>query len=279
MRFSYPGVPAGLLPKGFVGIDLAIGLQQPLYDPDSNYAQVDPVTAVTAKGNAAIGIDPNDPAVIVAANGGSDQLYVRQGDTDMLQRAINILSAQDYTGGLFVDDAFGRILGTLPMSAVGLTGSAVTPQPSIAISFTTSDTGCEKPIACGVEVADTGLQQGQGMHGTFARADTSIAHLLHLDIPAKGTLIGRVLSETLTNSPVVPGYTRRNLVSAPGANGNVTRLNYQILGGYIVLRCGQAIPTARSACGKRKPNVVATKDQSSSMPPAPCDICCVNRKL
>ena len=25
---------------------------------------------------------------------------------------------------------------------------------------------------CAVEIADTGLQQGQGMHGSFSRADT-----------------------------------------------------------------------------------------------------------
>ena len=258
VRHSYPGVPAGFLPPGFVAIDLAIGLGQNLYDPDSNYAQVDPTLARTANGSGVIGSDPNNPLVVVAANGGSDLIYVRQGDTSTLNRVVSILSAQDYTSGLFVDDAFGSVPGTLPMSAVGLKGSAVTPQPSVAISFKTFDTGCGTPTACGVEVADTGLQQGQGMHGNFTRADTFIiggaigpdflsgftdpaptsnadvgmtmANLLHLSIPAKGTLVGRVLSEAMTGGGSVPGYARQTLNSAPDANGNVTRLDYEVLG-------------------------------------------------
>jgi len=257
-QFRYTGVPAGLLPRGFVGIDLAIGLGQSLYDPDSNYAQVNPTSAFTANGNAVIGNDPNDPLVVVAANGGSDLIYVRQGDHDTLARVAAILSKQDYTSGLFVDDAFGTVPGTLPMTAVGLKGSAVTPQPSIAISFATSDTGCGNPMACGVEVADTGLQQGQGMHGTFGRADTmntmgaigpdfrhgftdtapasnadigmTIASILRLDIPAKGKLVGRVLSEALKGGGPVPVSTRQVLNSEPDAQGNVTRLAYQRLG-------------------------------------------------
>ncbi len=258
IRYSYTGVPSGLLPRGFVGIDLAIGLSQSLYDPDSNYAQVNPTSAFTANGNAVIGNDPNDPLVVVAANGGSDLIYVRQGDTDTLAKVVAILSQQDYASGLFVDDAFGAMPGTLPMSAVGLKGSAVTPQPSLAISFATSDTGCGNPVACGVEVADSGLQQGQGMHGSFGRADTlvnmgaigpdfrrgfidpapasnadvgmTIANLLQLDIPAKGKLVGRVLSEALRGGGPVPTSTREVLNSEPDALGNVTRLAYQRLG-------------------------------------------------
>ena len=258
VRISYPDVPAGLLPRGFVGIDLAIGLQQTLFDPDNNYAPVNPFTAFTNSGNAVIGSDPNNPLVVVAANGGSDLIYVRQGDTATLNRVVSLLSAQDYTSGLFVDDAFGAIPGTLPMSAVGLKGSAVTPQPSVAISFKTSDTGCGTPTACGVEVADSGLQQGQGMHGTFGRADTmntmgaigpdflsgftdsapasnadlgmTVASILRLNIPAKGRLIGRVLSEAMTGGGSIPTYTRNTLDSAPDASTNITRLNYQILG-------------------------------------------------
>ena len=256
---TYPGVPAGLLPKGFVAIDLAIGLGLPLFDPDAKYAQVDPKIAPTANGNAAIGTDPNNPLVVVAANGGSDLIYVRKGDKDTLNRVAAILSAQDYTSGLFVDDDFGSVRGTLPMSAIGLKGTAVTPQPSIAISFATRDTGCGKPTACGVEIADSGLQQGQGMHGSFGRADTrntmaaigpdfrehfedpapasnadlgiTIAKILQLDIPAKGKLVGRVLTEAMGGP--TPNHDRETLRSEPDSNGNVTALKYQSLGSTL----------------------------------------------
>ncbi len=33
-------------------------------------------------------------------------------------------------------------------------------------------TGCDEPTNCSVEVADTVLRQGQGMHGSFGRGDT-----------------------------------------------------------------------------------------------------------
>src|SRR5215468_8593197 len=46
------------------------------------------------------------------------------------------------------------------------------PRPAIAISFRSFDTVCGEPVLCTVEVADTALQQGQGMHGSFSRADT-----------------------------------------------------------------------------------------------------------
>lgn len=74
--------------------------------------------------------------------------------------------------GLFVDDALGAIPGTLPLSAINLKGSALTPIPAIVINFKSQATGCKTPALCTAEVADTGLQQGQGMHGSFSRADT-----------------------------------------------------------------------------------------------------------
>jgi hypothetical protein len=40
------------------------------------------------------------------------------------------------------------------------------------VNFRSYATGCDKPVMCAVNVADSGLQQGQGMHGSFSRADT-----------------------------------------------------------------------------------------------------------
>src|SRR5262249_56226082 len=71
-------------------------------------------------------------------------------------------------------DDLGAIPGTLPISSIDLKGSAITPIPAIVVNFRTFSTGCADPLTCTVEVADTLLQQGQGMHGTFSRADTII---------------------------------------------------------------------------------------------------------
>ncbi|SEP10897.1 hypothetical protein SAMN05444123_10867 [Rhodopseudomonas pseudopalustris] len=58
------------------------------------------------------------------------------------------------------------------MSALGLKGKAVTPTPAIVVNFRSYASGCAEPTTCSVQVADTVLRQGQGMHGSFSRGDT-----------------------------------------------------------------------------------------------------------
>jgi hypothetical protein len=116
---------------------------------------------------------------------------------------------------------------------------------------------CGEPVRCTVEVADTILQEGQGMHGSFSRADTwnfmamqgpdfkaqfvdpapasnadigrTIAHLLGLEVSEKGKLLGRVLSEALPNG-ALPQVTSRVVISEPAANGLSTIANTQTVG-------------------------------------------------
>ncbi len=151
----------------------------------------------------------------------------------------------------------GKFPGTLTLDDIALEGSAVTPMPAIAISFRSFDTVCGEPVRCTVEVADTVLQQGQGMHGSFSRADTwnfmamqgpdfksqftdpapvsnadlgrTIAQLMHLDVADKGKLIGRLLAEMLPNG-AVPEVTSRGVTSSPAPNGLVTVINMQAVG-------------------------------------------------
>ena len=148
-------------------------------------------------------------------------------------------------------DTLGRIPGTLPLSAIGLVGSAVMPQPAIIVNFRSFSTGCADPTTCGVEIADTALKQGQGMHGSFSRADTrnamgaagpsfrqrfestapasnadlgkTIAHLMGLKAQDKGKLVGRVLTEALPNG-LMPMVQSNVLRSEPDSLGNVTML-------------------------------------------------------
>jgi arylsulfatase A-like enzyme len=245
---SYKDVPANQLPPGFLAIDLAHGLGLSLYDPDSKNAEV-PAGIAPSRGNGLIGSDPAKPQVVVAANGGSDLVYLPTNDKALAAKIVALLSAQDYVSGLFVDDALGKIAGTLPLSAIALKGTAATPTPAIAVNFRSFSTGCADPTTCGVEVADTGLQQGQGMHGSFSRADTrnimaalgpsfrqrfedtapasnadlgkTIARLLGLKVADKGKLVGRVLIEALPNGamPTVQSHVVR---SDPDALGHVT---------------------------------------------------------
>ena len=142
-----------------------------LYDPDTKSARVD-ANSYPTRSNGLIGLDPANPDVVVAANGGSDLVYLPKNDKALAALVVRALLTQDYVSGLFVDDSLGHFAGTLPLSAINLKGSAVTPIPAIAVNFRTLSTGCDQPLLCTVEIADTGLQQGQGMHGSFSRADT-----------------------------------------------------------------------------------------------------------
>jgi len=259
---SYPGVNTAFLPAGFLAIDIAKGLGLPLYDPDQKNQEVTPGSGTIprpANGDALIGSDPNNPDVIVAANGGSDLIYLPKASNNrvLAERVVKFLLRQDYVSGLFVDTALGSIPGTLPLSAINLQGSALTPTPAIAVNFSSFDTGCDNPLACSVEIADSGLQQGQGMHGTFSRADTfnnmaaigpdfklgyvdpspvsnvdvpvTIAQILGLKPPTpnNGTLVGRIIGEALVGGPESVRFSTKTIKSKPGANGLRTILKYQ----------------------------------------------------
>jgi Type I phosphodiesterase / nucleotide pyrophosphatase len=252
----YRGVPAGFLPPGFLAIDLAQALGLPLFDPDAKDAAVPP-GAHSSRGNGLLGPDPLHPDVVIAANGGSDLVYLPKKDKTLARRILRALLQQDYTGGLFVDDDLGRYPGTLPLSTIALKGSAITPMPAIVVSFRSFSTGCARPTNCMAEIADTGLQQGQGMHGSFGRGDVlnfmaasgpdfkhgfidtapvsnadigvTAARLLALDIPAKGRLLGRVIEEALPGKPA-PKFTAGTRRSAPAAGGMRMVLIYQRVG-------------------------------------------------
>jgi hypothetical protein len=149
------------LPPGFLALDLAKEFGLPLLDPDQNYALV-------ANGhypkfaNGVIGEDKNHPKLVVAVNGGSDLVYITDGNQERAGRIVQFLLGQDYISGFFVDDRLGAFRGTLPLSSVMLKGSAITPVPAIVVSFRSFDTVCGEPLLCTVEVADTALQRVRG---------------------------------------------------------------------------------------------------------------------
>ncbi|HXW24976.1 MAG TPA: nucleotide pyrophosphatase/phosphodiesterase family protein [Xanthobacteraceae bacterium] len=247
----YADVRPGFLPPGFVALDIAKALDLPLFDPDNKNAPVVD-NAHPKGGNALIGPDAAAPQVVVAANGGSDLVYVLDKDRALAARIVDALLAQDYVSGLFVDDDLGAIPGALPLSAVNLKGAAKMPTPSIVVNFRSFSTGCEQPVLCTVEVADTPLQQGQGMHGSFSRADTmnfmaaagpsfkrgyvdnvpvsnadvgqTLARLLDLKIPFRGALMGRVIEEALPGG-TEPAVSAETVRARPGGNGLATVLS------------------------------------------------------
>ena len=285
---SYGDVTPNELPPGFLVMDIADALAASgesvsLFDPDAKYATVDWKRGQhPSRGNGVIGADANAPSVVVASNGGSNLVYIPSAVADadgkrLLSKIVQALVNQDYVSGLFVDtDRFGEQAGALSINTIGLKGATGIPTPAVVVNFASFSSGCKKPLNCGVEIADTRNQTGQGMHGSFSRADTfnfmaalgpdfrkgfvskvpasnadvgmTIAHLLQLKIPAKGSLVGRVLQESLVDrtlsdgaranarrsmKPKLPKVKRTVIRSAPAANGQRTILMQQSVGDTV----------------------------------------------
>jgi predicted AlkP superfamily pyrophosphatase or phosphodiesterase len=256
VKTKFADTPESHLPLGFVALDLAHALDLPLIDPDNHYQPV--ADGQHSKfGNGLIGGNKDNPKIVITANGGSDLIYLPDADQAIAKRVVEALLAQDYVSGIFVDARLGKFPGALTLDDIALQGSAITPHPAIVISFRSFHTGCDEPVRCTVEIADTILQEGQGMHGSFSRADTwnfmalqgpdfkthfvdpapasngdigrTIAHVLGLKTTDNGRLVGRVLTEALPDG-VVPNASDWVVISEPAANGLSTVLNMQEVG-------------------------------------------------
>ena len=293
---TYKDVKSGELPVGFLALDLYADLRNAdahlkLFDPDSAYRAIDSTTGVhPLRGSGLIGTDADHPQVIVVANGGSDLIYIpseppvwqksaqaptgkrseaqHRSDRALAERIVNSLLKHDYVSGIFIDtNRFGPLAGALSLEDIGLAGHAVTPHPDIVVSFASKlIAGCKLGASlCTEEVADTVLVEGQGMHGSFSRADTwnfmaargpdfrrgfvdelpasnadvgtTMAHLLGLTLPSNGTLKGRVLTEALragaSQAPTLS--VPPPLESKPGVGGLKTVLKIQVLGDQIYI--------------------------------------------
>jgi hypothetical protein len=290
-----PEVMAGWLPPGFLAVDLAHALGMPLYDPDSqvtgdgagHYVAVDPTKPNGAGtrqrplfGNGLLGgsgavLSHSDAKVIVAANGGADLIYVPSQDGILVRRLVQWLVTQDYVGALFVDSKFGSVPGALPLKAVGLEGAAVTPRPSIIVAFKTFAADPADPLQSAVQIADTTLQEGQGMHGSLGRDNTfnnmaavgpdfkkgfidlapisnadiaqTLIEILKLPLRHHGQLIGRVIVEALLGGPDrIASQTHEAVSRTSGASGRATFLEYQTAASraYFDVAC-LAPPAAR----------------------------------
>ena len=255
-KISYEDTPKDFLPMGFLAIDLAKALNLPLHDPNDKNARVAD-NAHPKAGNGVLGKDPDQ-----ARRGGRHQwrigpdLYSEQGTqargphhqgaagTGLCQRHLRRRRIRKFPG--HAADVAARAQG-----------QGGTPHPSIVVNFRSWSSGCEEPTNCSVQIADTVLRQGQGMHGSFSRGDTlnftaaigpdfksgyvdalpvsnadvgaTAAKIMGLTQKPKGKLIGRVMTEAMPNGATPQAYTG-TVKSKPSANGLRTVLNFQRVG-------------------------------------------------
>ncbi len=253
------GAALSELPSGFLAVDLAASLGLPLRNPGASGAALDFANgAKLAGGSGMLGGDPDHPDVVVAANGGSDLIYLPGPSAkELAGRIVDFLTGQDYVSGVFVNDTLDRFPGALAMSDIGLMGSARTPVPAIYVNFRTFSACGGADLQCTVGISDTTLMTGQGNHGSFSRAETrnfmaaigpdfktgyadpapisnadiapTLARLMGLDIAPRGKLTGRVIGEALKGGGTVT-VTRQTVVSDPGPGGLRTVLDQQSVG-------------------------------------------------
>jgi len=109
-------------------------------------------------------------ALVIAVNGGSDYIYVPDHDPATLRKTVGFLQRRAEVGAIFIDDRYGAVPGTMPLSAIHARNAAHK-NPDIILSYDFDD-GATINGARGTEMA--GVLQGngyRGMHGSFSPRD------------------------------------------------------------------------------------------------------------
>ncbi|MGA2733347.1 MAG: alkaline phosphatase family protein [Syntrophobacteraceae bacterium] len=163
---------------------------------------------------------PPEDAVVIAANGGSDYLYVPNKNVNTVKGIVSFLQSREEFGAIFVDDNYGSVRGTFKMSTVNLEMAGRS--PDIIVSYNYNENATVQGMK-GTEYES--MQVYRGMHGSFSPVDVhntliasgpdfkfgfhdhvpsgnidvapTIAYLLSLNLPNTD---GRVLYEAIKNS-------------------------------------------------------------------------------
>jgi predicted AlkP superfamily pyrophosphatase or phosphodiesterase len=164
---------------------------------------------------------PRD-AIVIAPNGGSEYLYVPSKDSNIIKQVVSYLQSREEFGAIFVDDKYGPISGTFPLSLVKLENTAGR-NPDIIVSYNYDENAVVQGMK-GIEYESFNLRRG--MHGSFSPFDVhntliaygpdfksgsidnlptgnvdvapTIAYILGLSLPNTD---GRILAEAILNPP------------------------------------------------------------------------------
>ena len=152
--------------------------------------------------------------IVVAANAGSDYLFVPDGDPNTVKAAVVSLQSRLQFGAIFVSDKYGDIAGTLPMSLIKTENTITGRGPDIIVSFTFDEkvTVTGRP---GISYASSVNRRGD--HGSFSPTDT------HISMMAYGPSFISGLYDTLptANVDIAPTVARILTFSMPGVQGRV----------------------------------------------------------
>jgi arylsulfatase A-like enzyme len=185
-----------------------------------------------------------DHALVVAANGGSDYLYVPDRDPALVRKAVGFLQQRAEVGAIFVDDRYPGIPGTLPLSAIHARNAAGR-NPDIILGYDYDDSAVVDGTR-GTEMA--GVLNGvgyRGMHGSFSPRD------VHNTLIAAGPDFRAGFKDPLPsgNVDLAPTIARLLGLALPRAQG---RPLLEALVG------GAALTEYRVARGVERPSAPAT---------------------
>lgn len=154
--------------------------------------------------------------IVVAANGGSDYLYIPDHDAATVAAAVRFLQSREEYGAIFVDSRYGAIAGTLPMSMINLENATRSGkgQPDIVVSFNWDAQQLVNGVP-GIEFESVGANRG--MHGSFSPID------VHNTLIAAGPAFktNTVISNPTGNVDVAPTVAYLLGQSMPQADGRV----------------------------------------------------------
>jgi arylsulfatase A-like enzyme len=153
-------------------------------------------------------------AVVVAANAGSDYLFVPDANIETVKAAVVSLQSRLQFGAIFVSDKYGEIAGTLPMSLIKTETSGNGRAPAIIVSFSYNE---NVAVAGKSGVSYASSINRRGDHGSFSPTDT------HISLMASGPDFKSGLHNTLptSNVDVAPTVARILKFSMPAAQGRV----------------------------------------------------------
>jgi arylsulfatase A-like enzyme len=173
-------------------------------------------------------------SVVVAANAGSDYLFVPDQNPDIVKAAVVSLQSRLQFGAIFVSDKYGDIPGTFPMGLIKTENAIGGRSPDIIVSFSYD----ENAVVAGRR--GTGYASSinrRGDHGSFSPTDVhitlmahgpdfksgffdslptanvdlapTVARILNLNMPG---VQGRVLEEALAGGPLITDYAVSSVV-------------------------------------------------------------------
>lgn len=152
--------------------------------------------------------------IVVAANAGSDYLFVPAGDANAVRTAVVSLQSRLQFGAVFVSEKYGDIPGTLRMGLINTESPASGRGPDIIVSFN-FDENVSVAGRPGISYASSVNRRGD--HGSFSRTDTHILMMAH------GPNFKSAMYDTLptANVDIAPTVARILGLNMPGVQGRI----------------------------------------------------------